>query len=137
MRNKWIIGIIAVVVLAGGLFLLSRSPSPSSTPESPTSTPEVAVEAATNEQNIITLTQRGFSPMVTTIKAGATVTWENKSGKVATINSDPHPAHTNYPPLNLDNFSDGGSLNLTFGKPGTYGYHNHLNPSMTGVIIVE
>lgn len=137
MRNKWIIGIIAIVVLAGGFFLLSKGSSPSSTPETSTPTPEATEEAATNEQNVITLTQRGFSPMVLTIKAGVTVTWENKSGKVATINSDPHPAHTNYAPLNLDNLPDGGNLSLTFSKPGTYGYHNHLNPSLTGVIIVE
>ncbi len=92
---------------------------------------------AQQSQNTVTLTANGFSPTSLTIKAGQTVTWVNKSGEAATINSAPHPVHTSYPPLNLGNFPDGGTLSLTFDKPGTYGYHNHLNPSEQGTIIVE
>jgi len=88
-------------------------------------------------QNVITLTADGFSPITFTIKSGATVSWINKSGKTATVNSDPHPAHTAYPPLNLETFPDNGTLSLTFNKPGIYGYHNHLNPSEQGTITVE
>ncbi len=88
-------------------------------------------------QASITLTANGFSPATLTIKLGAKVTWANKSGSAATVNSNPHPVHTAYQPLNLGNFSDGGTLSLTFDKPGTYGYHNHLNPSQSGTIVVQ
>lgn len=92
---------------------------------------------AQQSQNTVTLTANGFSPTTLTIKAGQVVTWVNKSGMDATVNSDPHPVHTDYPFLNLGSFPDGGKLSLTFDKPGTHGYHNHLNPSERGTIIVE
>ncbi len=94
-------------------------------------------QSPAQQQNIITLTQNGWSPATLTIKTGQTVTWINKSGQTATVNSNPHPTHTAYPPLNLGSFSNGGSLSLTFPTPGTYGYHNHLNPGQTGIIIVQ
>lgn len=105
-----------------------RQSSPTSATESPTTQ---------QSQNTVTLTSNGFSPATLTIKTGKTVTWVNKSGESATVNSDPHPTHTDYTPLNLDNFLDGGTLTLTFDKPGTFGYHNHLNPSEWGTITVQ
>lgn len=85
----------------------------------------------------VILSQNGFSPATLTVKAGTTVTWVNNSGMDATVNSDPHPIHTDYPPLNLGSFSDGQTLSLLFSTPGTYGYHNHLDPSQRGTIIVQ
>lgn len=96
-----------------------------------------ASTTAQQSQNTVTLTANGFSPATLTIKAGQKVTWINKSGEEATVNSDPHPTHTAYPPLNLGSFPDGGTLSLTFDKAGKYGYHNHLNPSARGTIVVE
>lgn len=96
----------------------------------------VSPTSMSNQENV-TLTQDDFSPRTLTIKAGTMVVWTNKSGDDATVNSDPHPIHTDYPPLNLGNFADGGTLNLRFDKPGTYGYHNHLNPAEKGTIIVQ
>lgn len=102
----------------------------------PTLTTQTTPPAA-SEQSAVTLTQNGFSPSTITVKAGTKVMWTNKSGEAATVNSDPHPVHTDYPPLNLGSFSDGGTLSLTFDKPGRYGYHNHLNPGERGTVIVQ
>jgi len=105
---------------------------------SPTANPTITSSpSAMQQQNTVTLTQSGWSPATLTIKVGQTVVWNNKSGETATVNSDPHPTHTDYPPLNLGSFPDGGSLSLTLPKAGTYGYHNHLNPSERGTIVVE
>lgn len=101
------------------------------------SSSQTATPSTTTQQHLVTLTPNGFSPTNLTIKAGSTVTWTNNSGQPATVNSDPHPTHTDYPPLNLGQFANGGTLSLTFTKPGTYGYHNHLNPSERGSIIVQ
>lgn len=65
------------------------------------------------------------------------VIWTNKSGDFANVSSDPHPTHVNYPPLNLSGFADSQTVELVFNKPGTFKYHNHLEPSKTGTIIVE
>ncbi len=108
------------------------------TTQQPTSGSQAApTSTSTNQQNTVTLTQDGFSPATLTVKAGETVTWVNKSGTDATVHSGPHPIHTSYPPLNLGSFSNGGTLSLRFDKPGTYSYHNHLNSSQNGTIIVQ
>lgn len=148
MNNKVVIGIVVVLVAVVAIFFLSKSgslysPSPTQTsiqiPPSTTSITQQpnSTNEATIEQNVVTLTQDGFSPSTLTVKAGTKVTWVNKSGSQVTVNSKPHPVHTNYSPLNLGSFSDGSTLSLTFDKPGTYGYHNHLNPSQSGTIIIQ
>lgn len=106
----------------------------------PTTGPTVVTEALKTVQqaeNTVTLSDDGYSPATLTIKAGTTVKWVNNSGESATVNSDPHPTHTNYSPLNLGKFDNGGTLSLKFDKSGTYGYHNHLNSSETGTIVVQ
>lgn len=103
----------------------------------PTAPVSTTTSSPAQQQNAVTLTQNGWSPATLTIKAGQAVTWINKSGQDATVNSNPHPTHTDYPPLNLGSFSNGVSLSLLFPKAGTYGYHNHLNPGQTATIIVQ
>jgi len=111
----------------------TTAPSPSS---STSASPSVS-GVMKQESSTVTLSATGFTPATLTIKAGTKVTWNNNSGEVATVNSDPHPVHTDYAPLNLGQFSDGGTLSLVFDKPGTYGYHNHFNPSQKGTVVVQ
>lgn len=141
--------VVAVIVVLVGFFLVYKQPSysPTAKPQSTTqgskktTSPRTKQPSPTNkaakEQNVITLTSAGFSPSTLTIKVGTKVTWTNKSGNQAAVNSIPHPVHTNYSPLNLGSFADGSTLSLIFDKVGTYGYHNHLSPSQTGTIIVQ
>lgn len=112
----------------------SYSPVPS-TP--PAVTSESSPSAEDIKQEVILLTAKGFSPASLTISTGTKVIWVNQSGAVAIVDSNPHPAHTDYQPLNLGNFPDKGRLFLTFDKPGTYKYHNHFNPSQSGTITVQ
>lgn len=127
--------IILIVLGIGAYFLLFNiKPSLPTTNNSTLSSPSSNQDLGTN---VVTFTKDGFSPSPLTIKAGEKVTWINKSGTAATVNSDPHPVHTNYTPLNLGSFSDGQTLSLTFDKPGTYGYHDHFNPSLKGTIVVQ
>lgn len=137
MNTKVIIGIIvlAVVLLGGYFYISSNKPAPS-VPQM-TAQPSSAPAAETTNPDTINLTSSGFSPSSLTVKAGTKVTWVNQSGADATVNSNPHPVHTDYAPLNLGKLANGATLSLTFDKPGTYGFHNHLNPSQTGSIIVQ
>lgn len=154
MNSKVLLGIIVIVlILVGGFVLLRGFGSQSMNTSQTTSTqpgssgaPMIQQNSSgqansaspiVQAQNTVTLTANDWSPATLTIKAGQTVTWVNKSGQEATVNSNPHPIHTDYPPLNLGSFPDGGTLSLTFPTAGTYGYHNHLDPSETGMIIVQ
>lgn len=132
-----VLGLLVFILVVGGYLLMNRGSSSIPTGnQSPTSAPSAPTEKNT-AKNTVTLNSNGFSPSTLTIKKGETVTWANKSGQEATVNSDPHPTHTNYPPLNLGSFQNGTIFTLTFDKIGSYGYHNHLNPSQKGTIVVK
>lgn len=153
-KSNWVKMILIYVVVGGLLyaglyyFVLAKKgtgynqtqvPPVYTQPSAPVMTPPQSSPAAVvpEAQNEVVLSAEGFGPQTLNIKTGESVTWKNGSGGTATVNSDPHPIHTNYPPLNLGRFNDGETLTLIFDKPGNYGYHNHLNPSQTGKIIVE
>ena len=140
MNSKLLLSLVAIIVIAGGFFFLSnKTQAPAPTQNQPEQTQATSAPSPTTAmiETTVTLTADGFSPQTLTVKAGTTVTWTNKSGEMGNVSSDPHPVHTNYTPLNLGRFAAGTSLTLTFDKPGTYGYHNHLNSVQTGTIIVQ
>lgn len=128
-------GILILLVIAGGVFLYSKSAKKDGSTNQPTPTEQT--QTTSEGAQIITLTPDGFSPSTLTIKAGTLVRWVNKSGQLGDVDSDPHPTHTSYPPMNFGTFSDGSSVELVFDKPGTYHYHNHLNPSQHGTVVVQ
>ena len=132
MNNKILIGIAVLVIGAGALLLQQPAVNPPS-PAETTTTPNDKI----TEEPVIEVTKSGFSPAVLTIKTGTKVTWVNKSETIANISSGPHPVHNAYPSLNLKNFNDSESISFTFDKTGTYGYHNHLNPSLTETTVDE
>lgn len=138
--GKFLIVIIVVAIIAG-VFILGLNKGPNQTTSQSRSQNQQAVTPPAQGQKpsevIVTVTALGFAPQTLTIKAGTKVLWMNKSGEVATVNSGAHPTHLVYPPLNLGEFGNGSSVQLVFDKPGTYNYHDHLNPSRTGTIVVE
>jgi len=85
----------------------------------------------------VLVTSAGFEPSTITVPTGTKVTWVNQSGSLTNVSSDVHPTHLLYPPLNLGSFDAGQSVSLVFDTAGTHGYHNHLNPSEKGTVIVE
>ncbi|MCL4353860.1 cupredoxin domain-containing protein [Patescibacteria group bacterium] len=135
MNSKFLItlGIIIVVIFAGYFLYknqttkITKNPPTASKTARPTKAPEASV----------LLTKSGFEPTELKIKAGTRVIWTNNSGGSATVNSDNHPAHLLYPFLNLGTFSSSSSVQLIFEKAGTYSYHNHLNPTQKGKVIVN
>lgn len=137
---QWVVLYVLIGLVVYGLvyyFVFAKKGGYQQQMVSPTTMQATPSSSAVQQQNLVTLTSSGFSPATLTIKSGQTVTWINKSGEGATVNSNPHPVHTDYPPLNLGSFASGASLSLSFPKAGTYGYHNHLNPSETATIIVQ
>ena len=145
--NKILLAVAAVVVLLGGFLLLTNNTKNSVTQTQTTTTQPTAAQASPTvnpteammmeEETIVTLTADGFSPSTITVKTGTKVTWTNKTGGPATVDSDPHPVHTLWPFLNLGTFANGSTVSVTFDKAGTYTYHNHLNSSQKGTVVVQ
>lgn len=87
---------------------------------------------------IVERSDSGFSPASVTVKKGTAVKFINKSSTPMSVASDPHPTHTNYPEFDQykSTFKGKSEYDFTFEKVGTWGYHNHLNPSQTGTVMV-
>lgn len=85
----------------------------------------------------VSLTDSGFIPDTLKVKLGDKVIWTNNGSETVEISSDDHPTHELYPFLNLGPVEPTSMVRLIFRKTGTFTYHNHLNPSQKGTIIVE
>jgi plastocyanin len=92
---------------------------------------------------------QGFSPATVTIAKGGTVTWVNQSGAGMWVASDQHPSHTGYAGTSrqqhcpdtsgtaFDQCAPGDKYSFTFSKTGTWGFHNHVNATANGTVIVK
>ena len=135
MNNKTVLGIIVILLLVGGaFFIFFPSGKDKGKPSAPKAAPSIAPSPTLRT---VTLNNNGFLPSTIEIKVGETVSWTNRSGENASVNSDPHPTHNKNTFLNLGEFPSGTTVQTVFSKQGTYGYHNHLNPSQKGIVIVK
>lgn len=116
-------------------------PSGASPTKTPTPTP-----APTQQSNLITYTDSGYSPAVITIKRGQTVTWKNNSSRQMWTASAIHPTHSVYPTAGgcigstfdaCSGIASGGTWSFGFDVAGTWKYHNHMNSAHTGTVVVE
>ena len=150
MKAGYIVAIvIAILVVVGGVIALNKKDEPANTTSSTTSqttstdtTPPSNTSTSTDTStpstdNLITYNGSSFSPSKITVKAGTVLTIKNDSSSSLDFDSDPHPSHTDNPELNVDNVSPGQSKTFTVNKIGTWGYHNHLNPTQKGTIVVQ
>ncbi len=143
-KSGLIIGLVILVIVVGALVLGKKSdkatPSTNTTSTQPTQTannPNNASQTAPQSQGTITYTSNGFDPASLTVTSGSSVTIKNNSSSLLQFDSDPHPEHTDDPELNVGTISPGQSKTITVTKTGSHGYHNHLNPSDTGVLVVQ
>lgn len=81
----------------------------------------------------------GFSPSVVRVKVGQTVIFKNTTeDDEMWVASNPHPTHVAYSGFDQRRgVVRDGEYAFTFTQKGTWGYHNHLNPSRGGQVIVE
>lgn len=94
----------------------------------------------TGDADAVTITygQNGYSPASVTIKAGTTVNFVNGGGGGMWTASDDHPAHTKLPGFDARrNYTNGQIYSYTFTQVGSWRYHNHLNASDSGTVIVQ
>ena len=97
-------------------------------------------------------TNSGYSPRELIVKVGDTVTWKNENSQGMWTASGMHPTHVIYSGTSLDehcpdtqntSFDEcksaqpGESWSFKFDKKGTWRYHNHVQPSDFGTVVVE
>lgn len=132
-----IIGIIALVVIVGGGYALLHKSSYKSPSVNSSQSQSSSSSSNQNTQNTISFDGNQFSPASITVKSGTTVTIKNTSSQDLQMDSNPHPVHTDDTDLNVSLVSPGQSITFTVTKTGTFGYHDHLDPSIQGKITIE
>ncbi|HBW74237.1 MAG TPA: hypothetical protein DEF59_03160 [Candidatus Magasanikbacteria bacterium] len=107
---------------------------------------------ATAQGATITYDDNGFSPSTLTVKVGTKVTFKNNSPSDFWPASAMHPTHEKYPGSSITKcgtsaaetifdacagVAQGVIWTFTFKEKGSWGYHNHLNASRYGKVVVE
>ncbi len=142
----------SIIFISGCINQSSVTLDPSGSQETPRETPaeeevlkpELPKEEVTPtpaqlpKEVIVEITSSGFNPFTVTINSGDKVTFLNKDSSQHWIASNVHPIHVDYPGFDaLRGLNQNENYSFTFTKIGTWGYHDHLNPSLTGRIIVR
>lgn len=135
-KKVLIVIIVAVVVIAAGLWVAFGYKQTASTPAVDQNS-TANKPAAEKADATITYTDNGFSPTTLTVKSGATINIVNNSSSPLEFSSGEHPTHLEDPELNMSTLQPGKSGSVKATKTGTVSFHNHLKASDTGTLTVE
>ncbi len=131
MNNKVLIGIIVLVVVSGGIFLMKGQYGTMGQQET-TSQTQPATQSGSSPamaKNAVTIQNMAFSPASMTVKVGDKVTWMNQDSVGHSATGDDKSFDTGV-------LAQGQSESATFSKAGTYAYHCSVHPNMKATIIV-
>jgi len=143
--KKIMSGVILLVVVLAGIYIFNAFA------EHPLQTAGV-INNPEEGNNVIEMSNSGFSPSTLTISKGETVTFISVDSGGHWPASDIHPTHTVYPGSGIKKcgtseqenifdscgaLTDGESWSFTFNEIGSWNFHDHLHPQFTGTIIVE
>ncbi|MBI5369712.1 hypothetical protein HZA85_00770 [Candidatus Uhrbacteria bacterium] len=158
-RNSTGVIIVLIIVVAGGWYFLSdtkvkapdtQTPTTNQMPVIGSTTTEMVVETAPSNATVA-YTEQGFSPKSIAVTLGTSVTFVNQSSGGMWVASAAHPTHIVYSGTSLSQHcpdttssafdacaavASGDSFSFTFNKEGAWKYHNHMDASQTGVVIV-
>ncbi len=146
--NKIVIGAIVLILgVAFGVYVFGGNfkpagagnvPSTANNEVLPTTSPATASDSGETVASFtVNFTDNGFVPKSLTVKVGTTVRFTNESSGQMHVASNPHPTHTLLPGFDeLQAVDKGGFYDYQFIKVGTWGYHNHLTPQVTGTVVV-
>ena len=132
-------GLVASVLVVGGIIVISNKKNDTAPIQNTqtTSASDTSTQPATASAATITYSDSGFSPSSISVNSGDTVAIVNTSSSSMQFDSNPHPVHTDDPELNVGMIDAGQTGTVKVVTKGTHGYHNHLNTSQTGTIIVK
>jgi plastocyanin len=153
--NRTIIGLIVVIVIVAGGWLMfkgtpAQAPTIDQTPAVTDTTPASATTSP-SQTGLVAYRDYGFYPESLTVPLGTTVEFLNQSSGSMWVASAAHPSHTAYSGTSLSQHcpdttnsafdeclavAPKNSFFFTFDKVGTWKYHNHVDATKMGTIIV-
>ena len=147
-KKDWVMVLLAAIVIAAGYYLYGRDDY---------KTNKTGMAPETNQQSsgffigsiyatIVNYNGSEFSPSSVSIPKGGAVIFRNYSPKNMRVASNPYPSNDGYPVKDgcvgsafdsCSNIPPKVSWSFNFDMPGTWGYHNNLNPSEGGTVTVQ
>ena len=127
LASALVVAITAVACGGGGGGSTPTTPTPPTTPAPPGGNPSTAT---------ITIGSDGrVSPAQVTIAVGGRVTFVNNHNLPHDMSSDPHPDHTDCPPMAQVGFLTAGQSRTSgnFNTARTCGFHDHNRENDTGL----
>ena len=123
------------------IFALTLGACGGSSPSSP-STPAPTPSPSGPPGPTVTLTATGANPKMIEVSVGSRVTFVNQDTQAHEIFSNPHPIHTDCPPINDVGVLAPGQSRATgvLTVARTCGYHDHGMPDNTlfqGTIVIQ
>lgn len=87
----------------------------------------------------VAINAQGFTPATIKIKKGQSVTWINTDNKPHQPATDPYPSEDGLPGFKAEEpLNKNDTFSFTFDKPGSFAYHDRLNPiKVKGTVVVE
>ena len=87
---------------------------------------------------VVHVTDKGFEPRSVEIQSGDTIVFENVGDEAHWPASDDHPTHEEYPAFDPKKpVQPNTQWSFTFDRAGKWEYHDHMNPYLTGEIVVR
>lgn len=122
------VGASALVLVVGGLGYYAFVQSDKDVLQ------EILPEGA---NHTVVLSSDGYTPRELTIQKGDVVTFSTTRGFEHWPASDVHPTHNQYAAFDPQRpLAAGETWSFQFAKTGTWAFHDHLNSTFTGDIIV-
>lgn len=126
--------VFVLVVAAVGIYHVANRRTTSSPPASRAALTTAASQAPSQ----VDITSAGFVPSTISVNVGQAVVWTNQDTAAHTVASDPYPSDNALPSLNsVQKLSTNDSYTYIFNQKGTYTYHDNLNLSLEGSVIVK
>jgi len=136
---KIALGVLAALIIFGGIALLgvNSQNNAKNGSTSVNSSPNLNAIKENDAAATITYTGKGFEPNLDTIPVNSYVRVRNRSVRLLQFMSDPYGQSTDEPEFNLGNLKPGDDVRFYVSQKGTWGYHNALDASETGQLIVR
>ncbi|MEI9914063.1 MAG: cupredoxin domain-containing protein [Candidatus Saccharibacteria bacterium] len=133
-KKKHILLITYIIVVVLLIITVAIMHNHKTTPKMSNNNTVSAISAAS-----VSITPSGFVPQAVTVRVGQAVTWTNNDKSAHQIASDPYPKDNTLLSLNSKtSILSGHTYSYVFNKPGTYYYHDDLNPyTLKGTVIVQ
>lgn len=141
-RRLIIFGLSLIIIVTAITYALTKQKRQSPLTSQPVQKTVAPIQVTT----IINITADGFEPKTAQLLKGERVVWLNLDQAAHWPAADPHPTHTGYPERGGCNSSafdpcqpikPGKQWTFVFNHSGTWTYHDHLNPSFSGKVVVK